>query len=292
MLWSINEEIGAKLKSCRAGEDVAVIAHGLPDSINAIGKMPDRAAHLPIVTTVDFSPAIKGTGAEWHQFERPHKDLKFVASLYEVGIGMMVFDQNIRMPADLKGKKIAAPRRPSSLRVMAETLLRDGWGVLDDVVLVDMPPQDVAEAAADGRIDATTWNMMTQTPDGYRPLLPALLKIGRWLSIDDAAVERINAKNDFVTQSVTVNKVSGAPNKSAEPVSTLLSFRQALAAWSSTNDRQITDILRCFDTAQHQTATPATAISDWPGLDETTIHAAALSYYRRKDPDFLKQSGN
>ncbi len=287
MLWSINEEIAAKLNACSADDDVAVIAQALPDSINAIGKLSERGVHLPIVTTADFLPAVKGTGAAWHHYARPHEDLKFVASLYEVGIGMMVFDDEIQTPKDLKGKTIAVPRRPSSLRVMAEALLGDGWGVLGDVVLIDLPPNAVADAAAAGTIDATTWNMMVETPNGYRPLLPSLPETGRWLSVSEADVKRINANNDFVTRTVTVKSAAKQAGTSAGAAPTLLSFRQSLAAWSSTSDEQITDILKCLDTDQNGTAT---AINDWPGLEEEAVHAAALRYYRSKDPQFLKHS--
>ena len=282
ILWSINEELGETLKACGAGEDVTTKALALPDSVNTIGEMPDRATHLPIVTTIDFFPAVTGTGTDWHRYARAHEDLKFVASLYEVGIGVMVFDDSIRTPADLKGKAIAVPRRPSSLRVTAEALLRDGWQVFDDVTLVDMPPQGVAQAAADGRIHATTWNMMVETPDGFLPLLPDLTEPGRWLPVTGADIDRINAKNDFVTSSVVIGDKTVAETKTA----TLLSFRQALAAWSSTSDAQVEAILQCLEATRGDGAEGATTLHDWPGLEEAVVHPAALEFYRQSNPGF------
>ena len=270
MLWSINEAIGATLAACAVAGEVETVAVALPDAINSIGTMPDRAGHLAIVTTADFLPAVRGEGPDWHGYVRAHDDLKFVASLYEVGIGMMVFDEAIRTPADLKGKRIAVPRRPSSLRVMAEAVLHDAWGLLDEVTLVDLPPHAVAEAAKAGRIDATTWNLMTETPDGFRPLLPDLSKMGRWLSVSAGDIERINAGNTFTTEAVTV---AGAR---------LLSFRQALSAWSATADAQVVAILHCLGAA------PATAMGDWPGLRDIWVHPAALKFYRRSDPAYLQ----
>ncbi len=291
VLWSINEEIGETLETCGAGRDVETIAQALPDSVNAIGKMPDRAAHLPIVTTIDFSPAVKGTGPAWHAYERPHEELKFVASLYEVGIGVMVFDENIRTPNDLIGKTIALPRRPSSLRVMAEALLRDGWNILDKVeVLDDLGPRDIAAAIAEGRVDATTWNMMVETPDGMRPLLPGAMKAGRWLSVDETHIDQINAKNDFTTAAVVIDVESASSESETLENATLLSFRQALAAWSATDDKQVEAILQCLETAHGARAESAVVMNDWPGLAETTVHPAALEFYRRSNPDFLKNA--
>ena len=128
----------------------------------------------------------------------------------------------------------------------------------------------VAEAAAAGRIDATTWNLMTETPDGFRPLLPDLSKMGRWLSVSAGDIERINAGNTFTTEAVTV---AGAR---------LLSFRQALSAWSATADAQVVAILHCLGAA------PATAMRDWPGLRDIWVHPAALKFYRRSDPAYLQ----
>ena len=270
MLWSINEVIGATLSACAVAGEVETVAVALPDAINHIGALPDRAGHLAIVTTADFLPAIRGEGPDWHGYARAHGDLKFVASLYEVGIGMMVFDDDIGTPADLKGKTIAVPRRPSSLRVMAEALLGDGWGILDETTLVDLPPHAVAEAAAAGYIDATTWNLMTETPDGFRPLLPDVSKMGRWLSVSAGDIERINASNPFTTEAVAI---AGAR---------LMSFRQALTAWSATADAQVAAILDCLET------TPTTAMGDWPGLKDIWVHPAALEFYRRSDPGYLQ----
>lgn len=270
MLWSINEGVGAKLSACGAAAEVETVAMALPEAINRIGAWPDRAVRLAIVTTADFLPAVRGEGPDWHRYARAHDDLKFVASLYEVGIGMMVFDEGIQTPTDLKGRRIAVPRRPSSLRVMAEALLGDGWGILDEATLVDLPPHAVAEAAEAGRIDATTWNLMTETQDGFRPLLPALSEMGRWLSVSEGDIERINASNPFTTEAVTV---AGAR---------LMSFRQALSAWSATGDAQVLAILHCLEAAS------ATAMGDWPGLKDIWVHPAALEFYRRSDPDYLQ----
>jgi hypothetical protein len=83
--------------------NASIVAMPLPDSINAIGRLPETAKrlHLPIVTTVDFLPARDRTGPAWHAYERGNKDLKLVCALYDVAFGIMAFE-----PGSPKGKRI------------------------------------------------------------------------------------------------------------------------------------------------------------------------------------------
>ena len=122
-----------------------VVAIPLPDSINAI---TDKRHELPIVTTVDFLPARDGTGPSWHAYHRANKDLKLVCALYEVAFGILVFR---------KGPRIGVPPRPSSVRVLTEALLRDGYGILDEVELVDLRPDEVTP----DRVDATALHLLS-----------------------------------------------------------------------------------------------------------------------------------
>lgn len=291
LLWSMNAAVAETLQRCTVARTVKPVAVALPDSINRIGAMSDRGTHLPIVTTVDFSPAVNGTGPDWHPYARPHHDLAFVATLYEVGLGVTVFDRSITHPEDLAGKTIAVPPRPSSLRLLTEALLKDGWGILDDVNLVDLAPSDVVSAAAAGRIDATTWNLMVEeTAEAYRPLLPPLLALGQWLSVSDADVARINAANGFTTARVDIDRIIGEnPNSGAN--AQLLSFRQALTAWSATDAALVTAVLQCLATARKHD--PAGTLQDWPGLAPATMHPAALRFFRSRaesaDPTATQQ---
>jgi hypothetical protein len=223
-----------------------VVAMPLPDSINAIGLLPEaeKRHHLPIVTSVDFLPAREMTGPAWHAYDRPNKDLKLVCALYDVAFGVLAFE-----PGDLKDKKIGVPPRPSSVRVLTEALLRDGWGILDDVELVDLRPTEVN---AD-RVHATSWNLLLGTPQGFVPLLPNLR--GHWLPVSEDAIAAINRSNPF--------KIDGIPAAS------LLSFKQGLAAWDCTEDSVVVSLLQSL---------PGATL-DWPSLSKDWVHPAALQFF-------------
>lgn len=272
-MWAANVAIAAQLMACDIGLSVTATAVALPDAINNLDAVGDKRFELPIITTVDFETARAGSGPEWHPYPNAHPDLKFAASLYEVGIGMMVFGGDIKTPADLAGKRIAVPRRPSSLRVMLETLLRDGWGVLDDVTLVDMPPSHVIPAIDAGEIDATTWNMLIEREGSLQPMLPPLQAMGgRWLSVDTAAIARINARGDVRTEAVSV------PVESSGASADVLSFRQGLAVWDETPDLAVRNTLSCLARTR-----PPAWMADWPALTAGMMHPAARKFYQNKN---------
>jgi hypothetical protein len=230
--------------NCRLFEPFArVVAMPLPDSINAI---TDKRHQLPIVTTVDFLPARDKTGPPWHAYERANTDLKLVCALYEVAFGILAFR---------KGPRIGVPPRPSSVRVLTEALLRDGWGILDEVELVDLRPHEVGPE----RVDATSWNLLLE---GSVPLLPNLK--GSWLPVSEDAVAAINRSNPFKIDRI--------------PALNILSFKQGLAAWDSTEDSVVLSLLQRLPQAT----------LDWPTLAEELVHPAALQYFSASDSGRLQ----
>lgn len=284
MLHEHNTEFGAMLNACQI--DTKLVPLALPESINQFVDMAveDKKTQLPIVTTIDFLPAVYQGGPEWHAYDRANTDLKFVASLYDVAFGVLAFDESIVLPSDLIGKKIGVPPRPSAVRVFTEALLRDGWGVIDDVEIVDILPPDLPAAIANGEIDATTWSIMTVTADGFHAMAPQLLekKGARWLRVDQTTVDAINAANDFITESAYVDAPDGGEIG-------LLSFRQALAAWDATPDVTVSVILECMENASAPSRILPTSISEmthWPSLASENTHPAAVEFYHTRGVAF------
>lgn len=269
MLHDHNVALGEALQGC--GIPNTVVPEALPQSITQFSDASDddKKYHLPIVTTIDFLPAIHHAGPAWHSYGRPYPDLKFVASLYDIAFGVLAFDDAIQSPADLRGKRIGAPPRPSAVRVYTEALFRDGWGLLEDVEIVDMKPSDLTAAVAGDAVDATTWNLISMPADGPRPMVPSLLEIegAHWIPVDADAVQRLNEANGFeVARSV----YSPAPGNAVD----LLSFRQALAAWEATPDETVSAILGCLK----KNETPDT-MATWPGLAAAYTHKAAQAFF-------------
>lgn len=275
-LHALNGHLATALATCPDVPPVQLPAVPLPTSINRIGELPapERALHLPIVTTVDLIPAREGIGAPWHDYTRANPDLLFLSTLYDVGFGILAFNPDIKTPEDLIGRRIGVPANPSSVRLLTEALLRDGWGILDRVTLVELSPPEILSAARSGRIDATSWNLMARTRDGFRPLLPPLPEdlATHWLSVDTATLAAFNAAQPF---NLTLTEIA--------PATRLLSFKQGLAGWADTPDTLVTSLLACLaKTAGTADGLPASsaAMTDWPDLSETLLHPAAQAFYK------------
>lgn len=286
MLHQYNVALGENLNACGIQNSVTPVA--LPESINQFSGAGDRKkrTELPIVTTIDFFPAIYQKGPSWHSYSRPNADLKFVASLYEVAFGVMAFDKAIKSPEHLKGKRIGAPPRPSAVRVFTEALLRDGWGILEDVEIVDIYPAALAEAVEIGEIDATTWNLATRSKSGLTAALPELLELesAGWVPVDTEAVRAINDANAFQV-GLTLIRSSG------DDETALLSFRQALAAWEATPNKTIASILACMiggETVSNNLYRELHEMANWPGLNEAHVHQAALAFYRKHGVEIIE----
>lgn len=280
MLHEHNIAFGDALAACNI--DNAVVPLALPQSVNQTAALDEdvKKNQLPIITTIDFLPAIKKAGPDWHAYDRANDDLKFVTSLYDVVFGVLSIDQDIASPSDLKGKRIGAPARPSAVRVFTEALLRDGWGIIDEVEIVDISnPAELADAIANNEIDATTWNLMSVSPDGLNPLIPDLLEReeARWIGVELASVSAINAANVFKTESSYIETAEG------EQVG-LLSFRQALAAWETTPGETVTAILECMEKGAASNILPnvASEMAKWPDLVRAHVHPAAAEFYGQR----------
>lgn len=271
-LHALNLRFAEAAAGAPGASRIEMPAVALPESVNRILAMDAvaRRTHLPIMTTTDFLPARLGAGPSWHGYPQASGDLKFVAKLYDVGFGLYVMNPRVAGPDDLRGRRIGAPARPSAVRLLAETLLGDGWGVIDDVELVDMTPPEAVAALKSGAIDATAWNLALPTGSAFRPILP--IEGGRYLGVDEAALARLHDANSFRLGFVDMPG-GGTP---------LLSFAQSLAAWDATPPETVNALLVGVERfAAGAPALPgdAAAMIDWPGLAAAHIHPTALEFY-------------
>ena len=278
MLHRHNLALGKILEGCGFANQVPPVA--LPQSINQLDSMTaaEKAFHLPIITTIDFLPAVTGSGPDWHAYSRINSDLKFVASLYDVTFGVLAFDATIQSAEDLKGKRIGAPPRPSAVRLFTEALVRDGWGMAGEIEIVDILPPDLGAALKEGRIDATSWNLVSHTGQGQEPMAPPLLGLpgAHWLPVDDKSLAAINDANPFKTARSQIKTANG---NSID----LLSFKQGLAAWTSTPADQVGGMLSCMASDQSGGFDfSPNAMADWPHLTANLVHPGAVAFYQER----------
>lgn len=275
-MHKLNQLLGGAATETSVLSPMEIPPLALPQSINDISSKPadERAYFWPIITTVDFAPARAGAGPDWHGYPRACPDLKFVSRLYDVGFGIALWGDPITDPQRLRGKRIAAPPRPSAVRLMTEVLLRDGWGILDDVILVDMVPPDIAKAKAAGEIDGTSWNLAMPGEQGHSPMFPANPQAPlHYVPVDAVTLVRINAANPFTL----------ALSPLLKDTPPLLSFAQALAVWDESDPAQIAAMLEYIaNTGATLPGFPKSVqeMATWPGLDADAMHPVAAAFYK------------
>ncbi|WP_180897909.1 TAXI family TRAP transporter solute-binding subunit [Martelella soudanensis] len=263
-LHELNLAFGALL--AEAGFENEVVALALPDAINRPAAMSaeERRFRLPIVTVADFLPAINATGPDWHGYDRPCPDLKLAASLYDVAFGITAASALIEWPEDLAGKRIFAPPRPSSVRLLTELLVEKGYGLSASAELFDSTPLDIGPAIGRGALKATSWNITTLENGKAEPMLRIMN--ARFLAVDEEARGRIN---DGLHFEIGGCSVSGVP---------LLAFRQGIAVWDDTPDDIAAAIV---DVLSGQNEGPFFSkyedLSAWPGLRDEHRHRALLA---------------
>lgn len=260
-MHALNEILSERLSA--AGIPNTLVAVALPDAVNGICDLAakDRALHMPIMTSVDLLPAIQRTGPDWHSYTRANSDLRLLASLYDVGFGISVFDPAIRSPKDLRGREVYCPPRPSSVRLMTEALLFDGWSLKGEVELIDSLPPDLGPSIKEGTLAATSWNLVTLEGDAKTPLIPAK---SRFLPVDEVTMENMNT-----AMAAPLGRcfLEGIP---------LIAFRQGICAWDETPHDLCEKILHVLAEGGAPFFDDAAIQRNWPGLPDQHLHPIHL----------------
>jgi len=267
-----------------------------PDHLHMIDKLPRELKKycLPVVPNTDFLPAILGKGPEWHNYQREFTDLKFVATTGLSAFALATYNPEIRTPRHLRGKRIGIRPRPSSLRVLKEAILRDAWGIYDEVILKDCFRPQAKDGLLNGDFDATFWFENRQIVDGFECLEPLALeaKDAGWVGISLEDTDRINRKNPWKLHRVLVPGGSLRANgpKLDPPADVgMAGLSMALCAWDSTEDEVVYELLKFMDEYSHlwpdfinECPLSLSRMSRFPGLTEDVVHPGALEYYKEK----------
>jgi TRAP-type uncharacterized transport system substrate-binding protein len=265
----------------------------LPDQIPLIDQFPDeRKKHsLPIVSSVDFMPARSGEGPSWHRYERPFKDLKFVATTSVIGFGISTFDETINTSDQLAGKTIAVIPRPSTLRVLSEAVLRDAWGIYDQVTLKESFYPEARKALLAGEVNATFWNSAWEIESGFQCLDPGILqeRQAHWIGMSLKNVKDVNKKNPWGLHRMLVPAgaiTAKGPKLDPTKEVGLAGLSIAICAWDSTENELVYELVRFLDEVASlwQDYTSGCHLSlarmaRFPGINDKLVHSGALGYY-------------
>lgn len=268
----------------------------LPMMLELIDGLPTEKKRycLPTMTNIDFVPARTGAGHLCHKYGRNFTDLKFVASTGYLGFGVLTYNAKLKTPMDLIGMKIGVPPKPHSTRSLADAVLKDAWGIVEKVTLVDSSFSMVKEDLLSGNIDATFWVWVWEELGGFGCSDISVLdeKKSYWINLSPGDIERINKKNAWMLHRVLVP--AGSIRASKEKIEPsidvgLASLNLAICAWDNTDNEVIYELVRFLDEKSELwpeytdgCASSLARMCRWPGLTEEMVHPGAMKYYREK----------
>lgn len=286
--------LGDLITQSDAAMTAVVTSLALPESVNRLSDVTpeSRASHLILVNHFDFLCAVEQKGPDWHSYDRANTDLKFVANLFGAGIGFLTANPTIKSPDDIIGKCIAVLPRPSAIRAIAEIVLRDGWGILDQVELVDDQLAPGSEGNADSKVDVHVVTTI-ETNGGYKLVAP--LPSGsdpslNWVEIDERTIDRMTVASGVTFDRLIhpLLKDCAIPpfDQGTQLEAGLVRFDQGLSAWNDAAPDFVAELLGLLVAEANRWVKDTGGVPfdverlrNWAPLDDSYIHEGAKQFY-------------
>tara|TARA_B100000586_G_scaffold81084_1_gene57159 strand:+ start:472 stop:1068 length:597 start_codon:yes stop_codon:yes gene_type:complete len=113
------------INSCSQSLTAKTFIAPLPERLNIFAhrSKESRSGAFINVSSVDQKMAMEKKGPSWHAYTASFSDLRFVGATVRLAHGLLTLDGTINSVHDLVGKRIGLVMRPSSLRVLQETVM-------------------------------------------------------------------------------------------------------------------------------------------------------------------------
>jgi TRAP-type uncharacterized transport system substrate-binding protein len=263
----------------------------LPESVHAIdGMPPERKRHAfpGFMSNMDLPMARHGVVT---RYNRKFTDMKFLCTVRVTGRGFLTYNPEIKTPKDLIGKRIAVAPPTSSMRVMSNTILRDAWGILDQVELKVHDLTSLKEALLGGEIDVAFEAQAWEGGDGRWSTTSSVMElIGEkqtyWLNISQEDADKVDQKNVWQLLRVAMPKGS-LPGRNNPPEGVAIpAYVSTMVAWDTTEEEVAYELVKFLagnaEAWSERTNMPMSLdrFLQFPGLTEDMVHPGALSFYR------------
>ncbi len=225
-------------------------------------------------------------------FTREYADLKLVAVNPMDIFTFVAYNPNIKTPEDLVGKKVGVFGKTASPTPAAEALLRDAWGVYDQVKISYHNPMQMKDVLITGIVDAIFAISLTPLAEEGKyiaaPFTSTLLaaRETHWLNVTPEDVQRIRERNVFKPVHVLVSKDSAGAGYPPEDIG-LLGTTTGWLCWDSCTEEVVYELVKFIaendeerSRRMHGQRTGAEYLAAWPELTEDRLHPGALRYYK------------
>jgi TRAP-type uncharacterized transport system substrate-binding protein len=176
--------------------------------------------------------------------------------------------------------------RPSSLRVLQETVLISVWDIYNQIIVKEYPPSQMFEALEQGEVDAIFLPVIRETKG---KLLPINLDFNRrdmhWISISSKDVKTAMEETLILADHMVLPDITQSANK--EEDIGLITFDVAWFTFASTPDDVVYDFLQAVRHVCTSDINSCFTISTdrlllWPKLETRLIHPGAQRFYKEQ----------
>lgn len=282
----------------------------VPDSVHEADKLPPDVKKYTFVTFLpptDFLTARAGGGPPQHKYNRAFTDLLFAAHL-GIRLGWTFLTRDPALAADPKkliGKTVGllhAMDSPiwGSPQLLSNALLRDAWGIIDEVNVIEAPMLVAVSMLDQGTVDACFWGQSTDMSDGTFTLPGPYISAFQatqyyFIPVTQEDVDKINAANIWKISLLNVPKgsiiVPGPPSEIVNPPEdiTVPNFGGAWAPWEDTEEEVVYEMLRFINENADKIKADKIHLqvdpegwAQWPGLTRDMVHPGALRFYEEQ----------
>ena len=252
----------------------------------------DRARSIRLGVSIVYGAAKDGL-APLFKKKRENMRLLFSHMISLSGL-FLTADPDIRVPADLKGKRVGVGERGSAFLVETRFLLKDCLGVWDQIKKEYLGFKAARDAFMDGLIDAvySPGNIRGKGRYGVHPLMKSALQLKKGLHFVKVTEEDISRGSKATGWPLSTMTVPAGAFRKNVPDQDALVYNTALLFWAYEDlpediAYEITKIAH-ENTKKFGEAHAAMRIMSpetmtfLPAASEKEIHPGALKYYKEK----------
>ncbi len=264
---------------------------GSADAVHSADALPPQrrknVMYLMVLPSHEFVRASLGEPP----YKRPFTDLSIAMAVSHAGFGFATYNPEIRTPKDLIGKKVGVFPKGSAIVTFSDALLKDAWGIYDQVDLSYNVPINFKDLMITGVLDATmviSLGTPTVTPGGFSASPYTSLVLGAkptyWIPVIKEDIEKINQKHPWKAGLMEVSK--GALGENNPPEDTgLISFAAQINCWDTADEEVVYEMVKFLDENMDEFArrTGRTLLVKLtPELPEERLHPGSQAYFKEK----------
>ncbi len=261
---------------------------------------------VPTIKTLDGLPperrakSFAANGAHTHltmawagvpPYERAYTDLRTFGSDAGDGYAFGTFDQNIKGPQDMIGKKLASNPVRMAPVIFAMAAL-EAWGIKDKIDISYHNPPDLKDQLITGLADIVyPVNPIITRGGGYTasPHVAEMLATRQvyWIGFTQEDVDKINDMNVWDTSLLDFPKGALGGNDPPEDVG-LITFTSNFYCWDTMEEEYVYEMVKFIIENEEEMSRRAGNLrfdgefvsTLAPGLPEEILHPGALRYFK------------